>query len=300
MTSEQSSSSISSSSSDSSNTGSGATSTAITTLTAPLTTSIQATTVSTSNSQAFTTVIETQSLLSAGAIVTSTFVYSTTAAESSSSSVSLSRKSSDAGAIISGVVSGFSGLAVILAIVYAIWKRWRRKHDLDKAFEAFNVDDIDFGFTSDSGRNVGGQQEKGYRKLKGGVDNDEESGGSALEDDIDGPPSYLQKPHISSTPNDASSLHDHSNTQTVVDPLLPSSKPQVIGGSSEKRKMNNILVLLDDSEKKKVQPVSDGAVGVSMSDGPVPSHESAPTESEFKVRVEDGIIGKGRLIFVNL
>lgn len=121
---------------------------------------------STFNGQVVTTVIETQSTISAGAVITSASVSSS----SETASPSPSTRSSDAGAIIGAVVGGVAGLAVVLALVYAVLKRWRRQHDLNKAFEAFDIDDT-VGF--DSGNDALGQGKKGYLELKHNDDDDE-------------------------------------------------------------------------------------------------------------------------------
>ncbi|KIK55935.1 hypothetical protein GYMLUDRAFT_248323 [Collybiopsis luxurians FD-317 M1] len=107
---------------------------------APITTTIKATTVSTSNGQAFTTVIGMQSVLSSGAVITTTTYISQSSHLSVLSSSSSSSTSSNTGALIGGIVGGIVGLAFILIALFVIYRRWQRKHDLDKVFDAFDGD----------------------------------------------------------------------------------------------------------------------------------------------------------------
>ncbi|KAE9395048.1 hypothetical protein BT96DRAFT_997944 [Gymnopus androsaceus JB14] len=105
------------------------------TLTAPLTTSVQATVTSTGvNGAVITTVIETESVLSAGSVVTAT---------SSASNNSVSSSSSHTGAIVGGVLGGVGGLIVILGILFFVLRRAQRKRELDEAFDGnFDPDRI--------------------------------------------------------------------------------------------------------------------------------------------------------------
>ncbi|KIK51115.1 hypothetical protein GYMLUDRAFT_406700 [Collybiopsis luxurians FD-317 M1] len=106
----------------------------------PITTTIEATAVSTSNGQTFTTVIGMQSVLSSGAVITTTTYISPSSHLSALSSSSFSSTSSNTGALIGGIVGGIVGLVFILIALFVIYRRWQRKHDLDKVFDAFDGD----------------------------------------------------------------------------------------------------------------------------------------------------------------
>ncbi|KIK55926.1 hypothetical protein GYMLUDRAFT_248317 [Collybiopsis luxurians FD-317 M1] len=134
-------SSSASSSSSSSSTGfnaASATSTLSSTLTALLTTSVQATVMTTNaDGQTVTTIITTESVLSAGSVVTSASSNNNPINSSGSSS------KSNVGEIVGGVLGGVAGLAIILAVLFFVPKRQKRRRELEEAFDGnFDPDRI--------------------------------------------------------------------------------------------------------------------------------------------------------------
>ncbi|KAF5378432.1 hypothetical protein D9757_011149 [Collybiopsis confluens] len=128
-------SSASSSGSASSSSGS-ASMTLSSTLTAPMTTSVQETVMSTgTDGQVYTTVIETATVLSAGSVVTSP-------AASNNDNIASSSKS-NTGEIVGGVIGGVGGLAIIFVVLFFIMKRQRRQKQLEESFDGnFDPDRI--------------------------------------------------------------------------------------------------------------------------------------------------------------
>ncbi|KIK55943.1 hypothetical protein GYMLUDRAFT_248338 [Collybiopsis luxurians FD-317 M1] len=132
------SSSASSSSSSTGPSAASATSTLSSTLTAPLTTSVQATVMTTNaNGQTVITIITTESVLSAGSVVTS--------ASSNNNPVNSSGLSSksNVGEIVGDILGGVAGLAIILAVLFFVRKRQKRRRELEEAFDGnFDPDRI--------------------------------------------------------------------------------------------------------------------------------------------------------------
>ncbi|KAF9077615.1 hypothetical protein BDP27DRAFT_1311353 [Rhodocollybia butyracea] len=110
------------------------TSTISSTLTAPLTTSVQATVMSTdSNGQVHTAVIETETVFSSGSIVPTAAPVNNNISSSSSSNT---------GRIVGGVIGGVGGLLVILAVLFFVMKRQQRRRDLEDFDGNFDPDRI--------------------------------------------------------------------------------------------------------------------------------------------------------------
>ncbi|KIK55937.1 hypothetical protein GYMLUDRAFT_830850 [Collybiopsis luxurians FD-317 M1] len=87
--------------------------------------------------QTVTTIVTTESVLSAGFVVTSAASNRNTVNSSGSSS------KSNIGEIIGGVLGGVAGLAIILAVLFFVFKKQKRRRELEEAFDGnFDPDRI--------------------------------------------------------------------------------------------------------------------------------------------------------------